>query len=116
MDVQHLARPIPSQNTTEDGYLTTEAPAKRYHPNRFGLWNTAGNVWEWCADWFAADYYTRSPTDDPIGPEEGTERVVRGGSFLCHYSYCDRYRVAARSHNTPDSSAANTGFRCANDA
>jgi formylglycine-generating enzyme len=106
---------FPSHNTAEDGYLTT-APVKAYRPNRFELWNTAGNVWEWCADWFAPDYYTHSPTDDPSGPDDGTERVVRGGSFLCHHSYCHRYRVAARSHNTPDSSAANTGFRCANDA
>jgi formylglycine-generating enzyme required for sulfatase activity len=106
---------FPTHNTAEDAYLTT-APVKAYRPNGFGLWNTAGNVWEWCADWFATDYYTHSPADDPHGPHNATERVMRGGSFLCHHSYCNRYRVAARSRNTPDSSATNIGFRCANDA
>jgi len=106
---------FPTHNTIDDGYLTT-APVKTYRPNGYGLWNTAGNVWEWCADWFATDYYAASPTDDPHGPNNGTDRVMRGGSFLCHHSYCHRYRVAARSHNTPDSSAGNMGFRCANDA
>jgi formylglycine-generating enzyme len=106
---------FPNHNTVDDGHFTT-APVKAYRPNGYGLWNTAGNVWEWCADWFAADYYAASPIDAPHGPDKGTDRVMRGGSFLCHHSYCHRYRVAARSHNTPDSSAGNMGFRCANDA
>jgi formylglycine-generating enzyme required for sulfatase activity len=72
-------------------------------------------VWEWCADWFAADYYATSPLANPTGPADGQARVMRGGSYLCHDSYCHRYRVAARSSNTPDSSGANLGFRCAND-
>lgn len=105
---------FPTHNTLEDGHLTT-APVKSYRSNGHGLWNTAGNVWEWCADWFSADYYTHSPETDPRGPDHGTDRVMRGGSFLCHHTYCHRYRVAARSHNTPDSSSANIGFRCAND-
>lgn len=105
---------FPVSNDLEDGWLTT-APAKSYRPNGFGTWQQAGNVWEWCADWFAADYYARSPRHSPPGPESGTERIMRGGSFLCHASYCHRYRVAARSRNTPDSTAANVGFRCAND-
>lgn len=105
---------FPHVNTVEDGHLTT-APVKSYRPNGHGLWNTAGNVWEWCADWFSPSYYAESPAADPHGPETGTARVLRGGSYLCHDSYCNRYRVAARSSNTPDSSSGNLGFRCAND-
>jgi len=105
---------FPEHNTAEDGHLTT-APVKAYSPNGHGLWNTSGNVWEWCADWFASDYYASSPVANPTGPADGPARVMRGGSYLCHESYCHRYRVAARSSNTPDSSAANLGFRCAND-
>ncbi|WP_030899697.1 formylglycine-generating enzyme family protein [Streptomyces sp. NRRL F-5126] len=105
---------FPDVNTAEDGYLTT-APVKAYRPNGFGLWNTSGNVWEWCGDWFSPSYYAESATDAPQGPQAGTARVIRGGSYLCHDSYCNRYRVAARSSNTPDSSSGNMGFRCAND-
>ena len=86
-----------------------------HEPNGLGLWNLVGNVWEWCADWFSPAYYAESPVDDPPGPPAGAERVMRGGSYLCHDSYCRRYRVAARTGNTPDSSAGNVGFRCAND-
>lgn len=106
---------FPHHNTAEDGYLTT-APVKAYRPNGYGLWNTAGNVWEWCSDWFSPSYYAESPPTDPQGPHTGTTRVMRGGSYLCHNSYCNRYRVAARSSNTPDSSSGNLGFRCANDS
>ncbi|MDT0345924.1 formylglycine-generating enzyme family protein [Streptomyces litchfieldiae] len=74
------------------------APVTAYEPNGFGLYNTSGNVWEWCADWFAPG-----------------RKVIRGGSYLCHASYCNRYRVAARSANTPDSSTGHGGFRCARD-
>ena len=105
---------FPTRNTVEDGHLAT-APVKSYRANGYGLWNVAGNVWEWCADWFSPDYYGQSPAWDPRGPTDGDRRVLRGGSFLCHDSYCYRYRVAARSSNTPDSSASNVGFRCAND-
>ncbi|MEE2058075.1 formylglycine-generating enzyme family protein [Rhodococcus artemisiae] len=105
---------FPVENTAEDGYLTT-APVKRYRPNGYGLWQMAGNAWEWCHDWFADDYYARSVTHDPTGPEAGTQRVMRGGSYLCHDSYCHRYRVSARSSNTPESTSANVGFRCATD-
>ncbi|MGC0372846.1 formylglycine-generating enzyme family protein [Streptomyces sp. SAI-229] len=105
---------FPHTNTVEDGHLTT-APVKSYRPNGFGLWNTAGNVWEWCSDWFSPTYYAHSAPQDPPGPDTGTARVLRRGSYLCHDSYCNRYRVAARSSNTPESSSANLGFRCAND-
>ena len=106
---------FPTNNTLDDGHLTT-APVKSFAPNAYGLWNTAGNVWEWCSDWFDSDYYAIAPAKSPRGPETGQARVMRGGSYLCHDSYCNRYRVAARSSNTPDSASANIGFRCANSA
>lgn len=105
---------FPSRNTLEDGYLTT-APVKAFAPNGYGLWQMSGNVWEWCHDWFDSDYYGYSSEVAPTGPPHGTHRVIRGGSYLCHASYCHRYRVSARSANTPDSATANMGFRCAND-
>jgi formylglycine-generating enzyme required for sulfatase activity len=104
---------FPTLNTMEDGHLTT-APVKSYQPNGFGLWNMAGNVWEWCSDWFDPAYYATSPAESPTGPPTGERRVMRGGSYLCHDSYCHRYRVAARSSNTPESASGNLGFRCAN--
>jgi formylglycine-generating enzyme required for sulfatase activity len=105
---------FPTRNTLDDGYLTT-APARHFRPNGYGLHQMAGNVWEWCGDWFSPAYYAESPADDPPGAASGEGRVMRGGSYLCHDSYCNRYRVAARSSNTPESSAGNLGFRCAND-
>ena len=101
---------FPQANTEEDGYLTT-APVHSFAPNGYGLWQTVGNVWEWCADWFGPRYYKFSPDTDPHGPSLGAARVMRGGSYLCHDSYCNRYRNAARSSNTPESSMGNTGFR-----
>ena len=101
---------FPGANTRADGYAGT-APVDTYPPNGYGLRNMTGNVWEWCADWFDPGYYQRSPRRDPGGPATGTHRVMRGGSYLCHDSYCRRYRVAARSGNTPDSSTGNLGFR-----
>jgi sulfatase modifying factor 1 len=106
---------FPEVNTLDDGFLTT-APVKSFRPNGYGLWNTAGNVWEWCEDWFSPTYYAGSPSVSPTGPATGEERVMRGGSYLCHDSYCHRYRVGARSSNMPDSFSGNLGFRCANDA
>ncbi|WP_268928520.1 formylglycine-generating enzyme family protein [Microbacterium sp. KUDC0406] len=85
---------FPHENSGEDGWLTT-APVRTFEPNGYGLWQMVGNVWEWCGDWFTPK----------------STRVLRGGSFLCHDSYCNRYRNSARSSNTPDSSMANAGFR-----
>jgi formylglycine-generating enzyme required for sulfatase activity len=106
---------FPEHNSGRDGHLGT-APVKTYAPNGYGLWQLTGNVWEWCADWFSPDHHVSCPRRNPLGPADGNARVVRGGSYLCHRSYCNRYRVAARSSNTPDSSTGNMGFRCARSA
>ncbi len=103
---------FPVDNTGDDGFLAT-APVDSFPPNAFGLRNVTGNVWEWCQDWYSPDYYRTSPHDDPRGPTEGTTRVQRGGSYLCHASYCRRYRVAARLGSEPASSTGNLGFRVA---
>ncbi|MEC3916895.1 formylglycine-generating enzyme family protein [Nocardia sp. CDC160] len=104
---------FPTRNDATDGYRGT-APVDAFAPNGFGLHNMAGNVWEWCADRWHTEH-GREPRVDPRGPADGTTRVMRGGSYLCHDSYCNRYRVAARTHNTPDSTSGNTGFRVAAD-
>ncbi|MEZ5378726.1 MAG: formylglycine-generating enzyme family protein [Acidimicrobiales bacterium] len=106
---------FPGNNTAADGWGGT-SPVGSYPPNGFGLYDVTGNVWEWCSDWFSADWYQQSPVDDPQGPATGQAKVMRGGSYLCHASYCRRYRVDARSSNTPDSSTGNIGFRIAFDA
>jgi sulfatase modifying factor 1 len=104
---------FPEHNTGDDGYIAT-APVNEYKANGYGLYNVAGNVWEWCVDWFSPDYHTTNDynQNNPVGPKEGDQRVMRGGSHLCHRSWCNRYRVAARSKNSPNSSTSNIGFRC----
>ena len=102
---------FPDNNSLEDGYLGT-APVDLFPPNSFGLYNMAGNVWEWTADWWTVRHKS-VPQTNPTGPPSGTDKVKKGGSYLCHPQYCYRYRCAARSQNTPDSSASNLGFRCA---
>jgi formylglycine-generating enzyme len=101
---------FPVRNTAADGYKGAAA-VDAYEPNGFGLYNVAGNVWEWCADWFSATHHLSAGRTDPQGPERGDSRVMRGGSYLCHASYCNRYRVAARTASTPDSAGGNLGFR-----
>jgi formylglycine-generating enzyme len=102
---------FPEFDTGEDGYAGT-CPVDAFPPNGFGLYSVTGNAWEWCADWFDAEFHRTASRNAPKGPPQGTARVMKGGSFLCHKSYCNRYRVAARSSNTPDSSTSNIGFRC----
>lgn len=105
---------FPEENTADDGYIGT-APVDSFPPNKHGLHNMAGNVWEWVNDWWTirhSDEFQR----DPRGPTSGKDKVKKGGSYICHPHYCYRYRCAARSQNTPDSSASNLGFRCARDS
>ncbi|KAM6126392.1 formylglycine-generating enzyme [Phoenicopterus ruber ruber] len=104
---------FPTNNTAEDGYKGT-APVTAFPPNGYGLYNIVGNAWEWTSDWWAIRH-SADEVHNPRGPSSGTDRVKKGGSYMCHKSYCYRYRCAARSQNTPDSSASNLGFRCAAD-
>lgn len=105
---------FPDVNSSEDGYEGT-APVNAYPPNGYGLQVITGNTWEWCADWFSPVHHLAATRVNPVGPATGTGRAMRGGSYLCHASYCNRYRVAARTSNTPDSATTNIGFRCAMD-
>lgn len=112
-----------SGQRARDGYAAT-APVRAMGPqNGYGLYNMLGNAWEWVEDTWAtehASYWPTLPPRDPKGPPvppgargAPTERVKKGGSFLCHRSYCFRYRISGRTHSTSDSSASNLGFRCA---
>jgi formylglycine-generating enzyme len=103
---------FPHEDTGDDGYSGT-CPVDAFPPNGYGICSATGNVWEWCADWFQIPASSKAKLHDPAGPSHGQARVMKGGSFLCHASYCNRYRVAARTSNTPESSASNIGFRCA---
>lgn len=102
---------FPANNTNEDGYVAT-APVTAFPTTKYGLKNIVGNVWEWTNDWWNVHHDTK-PQHNPKGPKSGSDKVKKGGSFMCHESYCYRYRCAARSQNTPDTSAGNLGFRCA---
>jgi len=98
----------------KDHFLST-APVASFWPNAYGLYDMTGNVWEW-----TSDYYTNRPKIppegkrliDPKGPKTGRDRVMKGGSYMCHHITCRRYRVSGRSHAEADSSTGNLGFRC----
>lgn len=119
---------FPNDNTAEDGFVRT-APVKSFPPNGYGLYDMAGNVWEWCADHYRSDEYARAVRTagagvvlvNPRGPDTSMDprqpgaldlRVLRGGSFLCSDSYCSSYRPSARMASSPDSGLAHVGFRC----
>jgi len=113
---------FPYRNSEDDGY-TLLAPVGQYAPNGYGLYDMAGNVWEWCQDWYHPEYYRQVSAGvvNPRGPARGYDpaepllpkRILRGGSFLCNDAYCAGYRVAARMKSSPDSGLQHSGFRCA---
>lgn len=105
---------FPNTDTGEDGF-TTVAPPDAFPPNGYGLYGITGNAWEWCSDWFDAAYHITTTPTNPVGPPQGSAKVMKGGSYLCHRSYCNRYRVAARTSNTPDSATTNISFRLVRD-
>ncbi len=113
---------FPDHNTAKDGYLRT-SPVKAFPPNGYGLYDMAGNVWQWCDDWFLPEAYRGRAGGgivvNPTGPEHSfdprlrpPERVHRGGSFLCCDGYCFNYRPSARMGCTPDTGMSHVGFRC----
>ncbi|MGH2643948.1 MAG: formylglycine-generating enzyme family protein [Chitinophagaceae bacterium] len=113
---------FPNKNTDWDGYYGT-APMMSFPPNGYGLYDMAGNVWEWCNDWYSANYYqslSGKITENPQGPTQSYDpmqptvsvKVIRGGSFMCNPSYCKGYRVTSRMMSSEDSGLENLGFRC----
>jgi formylglycine-generating enzyme len=113
---------FPHKNDKEDGYEGT-SPVATYPANGYGLYDMAGNVWQWCSDWYVPGYFKDCPKKNPPGPIESFDpnepgqpkRVQRGGSFLCCESYCVRYLAGARGKGEPNSAANHIGFRCVSD-
>ena len=114
---------FPRRNTADDGYILA-SPVRSFPANSYGLFDMAGNVWEWTHDWYRADtYHTRAAdgvTVNPQGPTESLDpaeptipkRTQRGGSFLCSQTFCARYRPGARMKASPETGLEHTGFRC----
>ena len=103
---------FPDKNLESDGWYGT-APVGSYPPNQYGIGEMTGNVWEWCSDWYSTEKDRGG--NNPKGPSTGESKVIKGGSYLCHDSYCNRYRIAARSSTTTDSSMGHLGFRTVRD-
>lgn len=103
---------FPRTNTCADGHAAT-APALSFAPNGYGLFNMVGNVWEWTADPFRLRSLKKAARG---GSPDGARKLLKGGSYLCHASYCHRYRIAARTGNTPDTATGHMGFRVVYDA
>jgi formylglycine-generating enzyme required for sulfatase activity len=101
---------FPGRNSAADGFLGT-APADAFGPNAYGLFNMVGNVWEWCSDRFRVRSLKRASQARDRASVSSDSKVMKGGSYLCHRSYCYRYRVAARIGTPRDSSTGHTGFR-----
>jgi formylglycine-generating enzyme required for sulfatase activity len=106
---------FPTRNTAADGYLST-APTDAFAPNGHGLFNMVGNTWEWCADAFRVRSLARAAKERNARAHAADERLLKGGSYLCHRSYCYRYRIAARTGVSADSSTGHVGFRLVFDA
>lgn len=102
---------FPTNNNGADGYRT-RSPNGKFPPNRYGLYDMTGNVWQWCSDWYDENYYKNSPLTSPKGPAYGKLHVVRGGSWLCCKNFCQGYRVASRNSAEAESGLNNLGFRC----
>ncbi|MBP1844261.1 formylglycine-generating enzyme required for sulfatase activity [Rhizobium petrolearium] len=105
---------FPHQNTLADGFFGT-APARSFTPTEDGFYNLAGNIWEWTSDPFRVRSLTRQAKIRNEQAKKSADKLLKGGSFLCHKSYCYRYRIAARMGLSPDSASSNTGFRIAYD-